>query len=126
MEPEVLELDTLVFTEAEALRPAFQARGLYLTLEFPEAPSLVRANPAALRATLNALLENALQHTAKGGRVRVWVEGPRVGVYNEPPHPQSGTGLGLRLAETLVRAQGGRLEWGRGEGFQAVLWLRGA
>ncbi|BAW01177.1 histidine kinase [Thermus thermophilus] len=63
-----LELDTLVFTEAESLRPAFQARGLRLLLDLPEEPARVLANEQALRAMVVALLENALQHTAKGER----------------------------------------------------------
>ncbi|WP_117238286.1 sensor histidine kinase [Thermus sediminis] len=118
----LLELDTLVFTEAEALRPAFQARGLQLAVDLPEAPTYVLANEQALRAIVVALLENALRHTAKGGRVRVKVRGAVLWMYNAPSHPAPGTGLGLRLVETLVRAQGGSLQVvEEGGGFLVML-----
>jgi signal transduction histidine kinase len=119
-----LELDTLVFTEAEALRPAFQARGLQLTVDLPETPTYVLANEQALRAMVVALLENALRHTAKGGRVRVEVRGTTLWVHNAPSHPEPGTGLGLRLVDTLARAQGGSLRVVKeGRGFLAALRL---
>ncbi|BAW02917.1 integral membrane sensor signal transduction histidine kinase (plasmid) [Thermus thermophilus] len=119
-----LELDTLVFTEAESLRPAFQARGLRLLLDLPEEPARVLANEQALRAMVVALLENALQHTAKGGTVRVEVRGSELRVQNAPSHPHPGTGLGLRLVNTLVRAQGGSLQTTEdGRGFQVTLRL---
>lgn len=119
-----LELDTLVFTEAEALRPAFQARGLQLAVDLPETPTCVLANEQALRAMVVALLENALRHTAKGGRVRVEVRGTNLWVHNAPSHPEPATGLGLRLVDTLVRAQGGSLQVvEEGRGFLAALRL---
>lgn len=119
-----LELDTLVFTEAESLRPAFQARGLRLLLDLPKEPARVLANEQALRAMVVVLLENALQHTAKGGTVRVEVRGSELRVQNAPSHPQPGTGLGLRLVNTLVRAQGGSLQMAEdGRGFQVTLRL---
>ncbi len=117
-----VELDTLVFTEAEALRPAFQARGLRLLVDLPEGPTRVLANPQALRAIVVALLENALRHTAKGGTVRVGVRGSHLWVHNAPSHPEPGTGLGLRLAKALARAQGGSLQAvEEGEGFLVTL-----
>ncbi len=117
-----VELDTLVFTEAEALRPAFQARGLRLLVDLPEGPTRVLANPQALRAIVVALLENALRHTAKGGTVRVGVRGSHLWVHNAPSHPEPGTGLGLRLAKALAQAQGGSLQAvEEGEGFLVTL-----
>jgi signal transduction histidine kinase len=105
-----LELDLLVFTEVESLRPAFSAKGLRLSLELPEGSVLVLGSEEALRGVVVALLENALQHTARGGRVEAGVRGEAFWVTNAPSHPQPGSGLGLRLATALLRAQGGRLE----------------
>ncbi|WP_018466129.1 sensor histidine kinase [Calidithermus timidus] len=106
-----VELDTLVFTQAESLRAAFQARGVKLSLELPEEPVQVLAHGPALKAILVSLLENALQHTAKGGWVQVRVGEGRLEVANAPSHPNPGSGLGLRLAETLAKAQGAQLKW---------------
>lgn len=118
---EPLELDTLVFTEAEALRPAFRARGVALNLELPEEAVVARANEAALRAIVVSLLENALHHTAKGGQVWVRVDGDGLAVGNAPTHPNPGSGLGLRLARVLAQAQGARLEVAPGSG---EFWVR--
>ncbi|MEZ0321022.1 MAG: HAMP domain-containing sensor histidine kinase [Thermus sp.] len=118
---EPLELDTLVFTEAEALRPAFRARGVALNLELPEEAVVARANEAALRAIVVSLLENALHHTAKGGQVWVRVDGDGLAVGNAPTHPSPGSGLGLRLARVLAQAQGARLEVAPGSG---EFWVR--
>lgn len=79
-----LALDGLVFEETEALRPAFRARDLRLEVELPEEPAWVLAHPAALRAAVVSLLENALEHTARGdgcgsgwtGRSSWWKTGP--------------------------------------------------
>ncbi|GAA6755764.1 hypothetical protein Thermus77420_12400 [Thermus thalpophilus] len=122
-----MELDTLVFTEAEALRPAFRARGVALNLELPEEAVVVRANEAALRAIVVSLLENALHHTARGGQVWVWVDGDGLAVGNAPTHPNPGSGLGLRLARVLAQAQGARLEVspGRGEFWVRLMPQRG-
>ncbi|MCX7740256.1 MAG: HAMP domain-containing sensor histidine kinase [Meiothermus sp.] len=108
---EPVELDTLVFTQAESLRPAFHARGVRLSLQLPEEPVWVLAHEPALRAIVVSLLENALQHTAKGGWVQVQVGGGGLEVTNAPSHPRPGSGLGLRLAEALAKAQGARLGW---------------
>jgi signal transduction histidine kinase len=105
-----LELDLLVFTEVESLRPAFTAKGLRLSLELPEGSVLVLGSEEALRGVVVALLENALQHTARGGWVEAGVREGAFWVTNSPSHPQPGSGLGLRLASALLHAQGGRLE----------------
>ncbi|RIH86255.1 Signal transduction histidine-protein kinase BaeS [Meiothermus luteus] len=111
LETSAVELDTLVFTQAEALRPAFTARGIGLELELPEEAVRIQGNEPILRAIVVGLLENALQHTAKGGRVWVRVNEGGLEVANAPSHPRPGSGLGLRLAEALAKAQGARLGW---------------
>ncbi|WP_022798674.1 sensor histidine kinase [Thermus islandicus] len=123
LERKGVELDTVAFTEAEILRPAFQKRGLTLELDLPEEPCRVLAHPAALQAIVVTLLENALQHTARGGKVTVRVHGNQLTVENAPSHPNPGTGLGLRLVQTLARAQGGSVHLEAGAGFRAKVCL---
>lgn len=123
LERSPLALDGLVFEETEALRPAFRARDLRLEVELPEEPAWVLAHPAALRAAVVSLLENALEHTARGGWVRVRVDGEELLVENGPGRPRPGTGLGLRLATSLTQAQGGSLRWEGGPTFRVALRL---
>ncbi|MBN9511398.1 MAG: HAMP domain-containing histidine kinase [Alphaproteobacteria bacterium] len=95
------------------------------------APKLTcRLDPALLRRALDALLDNALRHTPRGGSVTVRAEAlPAGGVRIEvadtgpgiPPALRGalfepfvtgradGTGLGLAIARELVEAQNGRL-----------------
>jgi len=97
----------------------------------PPPPGLtVSADPDRLTQILLNLLGNAVEHTAEGDRigvgaeavgewVRLWVEDSGDGI---PPQEQarvfqrfysrgskSGSGLGLSIAEALVRAHGGSL-----------------
>ncbi len=101
----------------------FQKQGLTLELDLPEEPCRVLAHPAALQAMVVTLLENALQHTARGGKVTVRVHGNQLTVENAPSHPNPGTGLGLRLVQTLARAQGGSVHLEAGAGFRAKVHL---
>ncbi|RDI95122.1 sensor histidine kinase [Meiothermus sp. QL-1] len=130
---EQLELDALAFEQAEAIRPLLEAKGLELVLELPSNPLYVRGDATALKAALQALLENALKFTPKGQvGVRVWAErgaclevwdtGPGLGEAAESllferfyrgRHSLEGSGLGLALVAAVVRWHGGEV-WARG------------
>lgn len=120
LERSLVDLDALVFAEAEGLRPAFRERGLALELELPEEPVRALGHEAALRAVVVSLLENALQHTARGGWVRVRVGEEGLVVESAPSRPSPGSGLGLRLAQTLAQAQGAVLALEGGEPFRVA------
>lgn len=129
LRPEPLELDALAFDSAEGLRPLFERKGLALTLELPPEPLRVQADPTALRAALQALLENAVKFTPAGrvglrvwregdlGCLEVWDTGPGLQGptevlferFRQGPHASEGSGLGLALVAAVVRWHGGRV-----------------
>lgn len=127
---EALELDALAFEVAEDLRPLFEAKGLSLSLEVPAYPIPVHGDRLALKASLHALLENALKFTPVGrvgirvwdegewACVEVWDTGPGLGGlegktaferFRQGGSRKGGSGLGLYLVERVVRWHGGKV-----------------
>ena len=61
-------------------RPAADRAGVRLELTPPPDPAFVPADPDALATVFDNLLDNALRHTPRGGRVTVeWAAGPNPG-----------------------------------------------
>lgn len=128
---DTVELDAVAFHTADALRPAFEAKGLQLQLQLPPMPTLVRGDATALTLALRNLLENALKFT-DAGEVRLRVDatpgGGRVVVEDSGPgipdaalphlferfyqvevrHRRYGSGLGLALVRSIATWHGGR------------------
>jgi signal transduction histidine kinase len=121
----------------EAWRPfAERASSRKIDLETVTDSASVRSDPEALRQIFTNLFDNALRHTAPGGRIRVKAERlgrqtlirvtdtgsgipaehlPRIfeRFYRVDPgrsRQEGGTGLGLSIVKHLVEAHGGRVE----------------
>ena len=123
-----------------------------VTLDIAPAPdaAILHADPTAVRQVVSNLVENAVRHTAAGGRVAVttrrsddgiWLSVRDTGIGIAPEHlprvferfyrvdpgrsrEAGGTGLGLAIVRHLVEAHGGRIhaesEVGRGTTIEAL------
>jgi signal transduction histidine kinase len=131
----------------DAARPYAEERGI--TLDHGIAPAATRASPPALRRALNALVDNAIEHTPAGGTVTITVRSAGHDVLLAVSDTGSGFspdqaaelftrfhsggqrsgrrryGLGLALVNDIADRYGGRLEAssepGRGATFTLVL-----
>jgi signal transduction histidine kinase len=128
-ESESVALDALVADLVDTLQVVAADRGIELRCH--AAPVRVRGDVQQLRNAVANLIDNALRHTPRGGRVevstasvsgraRVTVSDTGPGLrpdqlervferfYSEPG-PGGGTGLGLPIARAIARAHGGEL-----------------
>jgi signal transduction histidine kinase len=145
----------LVEAAAAAAHDAYAAKRVDLTIEVGTAPAVV-ADPDRMAQVLGNLLDNALQHTAPGGRVTVTVQVPDKhwveltvaddGEGIEPQHlshlferfyradparsrAHGGSGIGLTISRALVEAHGGGISAtspGRGHGASFTVRLPAA
>jgi signal transduction histidine kinase len=137
MHPHSIDVAELLEQATAALRPAFALKGVSLCLQGPRQELTVRADPERAGQVLANLLDNALKHTPRGGRVdlsaavtgademRFEVVDTGEGISREDlPHlftrfyradksrkrqPESGSGIGLTIAKHYVERQGGRI-----------------
>lgn len=151
VEPEAVDLHTLVQQAGGAAWAEAATAGVQLHLPQPGAPLAVQADARRLRQCLDNLLSNAIKYGGDGGRVDVHVrrhDGDIVLAVQDhgaglSPVQQAhlfepynrlgrdggaipGTGLGLTLTRELMQAMGGRLQAhsdgpGRGCRFELVL-----
>jgi signal transduction histidine kinase len=125
-EPKPQPFDLVAFLAAAIAD--LRSDGVALSLDTPQALP-VTLDPALLRRTLDALLDNAIRHAGAGGHVTIGAarQGDTIVINvtdSGPGVPQDlretvfepfvtgradGTGLGLAIARELAGAQGGRL-----------------
>jgi CheY-like chemotaxis protein len=130
---ERIDLRAAVGNAIEAALPALEAAHHALTVELPEQPLMVDADPARLAQVLGNLLTNAVKYTPNGGRVSVaahrlpgaiavTVADSGIGIAPEEQgrvfdmfsqvsrnmgRAQGGLGIGLSLVRSLAEMHGG-------------------
>ncbi len=131
-----LDLAAFARSQAEAFGALAAHRRIALSVDVPDAPVEIWADPAHLGTVVSNVLSNALKFTPEGGRVAVTVgaiagaasvsvrdTGPGIAAADLPhvfdrfyqvggvrgPGQPLGTGIGLALAHDLARLHGGTL-----------------
>jgi two-component system sensor histidine kinase BaeS len=145
------DITGLIQDAAAGMRAKAEARGLMLMEDLPKALPAVKIDSQRIRQVLSNLLENAVAHTDKGGRITVGARerGDRIEVSvadtgegipakdlpliferfyrvdRSRARKTGGSGLGLTIAKRLVEAHGGtievRSEPGKGSTFTFTL-----
>ncbi|GAC1605454.1 MAG: hypothetical protein NVS3B2_11960 [Ramlibacter sp.] len=152
VQPERLQLSTLVERAVEATLPRVAAQGQTLSVELPSQELVLDGDMVRLSQVLSNLINNAskfsgrgtaiaLQATYADGTVRMSVRDEGAGI--DPtflPHvfdlfaqgdqtldrSQGGLGIGLTLVKHLVELHGGRVaasSAGAGKGAEVSVWL---
>jgi signal transduction histidine kinase/CheY-like chemotaxis protein len=142
---EPIELSNALQNAVDTVRPLLESEGQSLSIDIPERPIYMQADPVRLSQVFANLLNNASRYTQSGGRIalaadvigntaRVTVSDNGKGITAEDlpgifamfaqdqdagVRVQSGLGVGLALAKRLVELHGGSIEAasaGAGEG----------
>jgi heavy metal sensor kinase len=139
-----LDLNDVLRGVLAEMRPLAEHRKIEIRPQFSGHPAMVSGNHAALHRLFLVLLDNATQYSQGGAHVYVMVSGSSVEIrdegsgiapadlphifkrfYQADPARGQGFGLGLSLAETIVKAHNGKIrvqsEPGQGSTFTVVL-----
>ena len=116
LQPVRMDMKGVVERAVESARPLLDSRGHVLTVELPEEPIWLDADPMRLEQVVVNLLNNAAKYTDEGGRI--WLEARRQG--HEMVLSVRDTGIGIDLEQfpdifdlftqadrSLDRSQGG-------------------
>lgn len=134
---EPVDLGVLAAQTADRFAVVAETRGIRLTVRVPDAGASVAAPPEWLDRLLGVLLDNACKYAPAGGSIDLIVarDGSRVAVTVDDSGPgipetgrerifdrfhrageaagvADGAGLGLAIADAIVRATGGRWQLG--------------
>jgi signal transduction histidine kinase len=150
-QPDAEPVDVAVLAEqaADRFTSLAEARGLSLSLDSGPEPAVVTAPPEWLDRLLGVLLDNACKYSGPSGTVEVVVrtEGNRVRLkvddsgpgippeerkrifdrFHRATQQSGGAGLGLAIADAVVRATNGRWNVGgsaAGGASMSVTWPR--
>ena len=146
-----LDLGDVARQAAAEARGAFDAAGVHLSVEVPDAPVSIRGDAERLSQVLGNLLDNALRHSSRAGVVtvrvayhdkdRVHVVVTDVGDGIDPGDldhvfdrffradaarsaDRAGSGIGLTISRAIIEAHGGRiLAYSAGRGLGAVMTI---
>lgn len=146
---EPIDLGVLAGQAADRFKAVAESRGQHLEVDVGASAIAVTAPADWLDRLLGVLLDNACRYAPEGGRVRVSVQedGARARLAVEDSGPgipeaerarifdrfhrasdqAGGAGLGLAIADAIVRGTGGRWELGAstlGGAAMSVLWSR--
>lgn len=123
---ESVALDEVVVEAVDELRPLFDAKGVALHVDVPDATVVVRGDAVALGMVVRNLLENALKFT-EAGRVRVLlrVAGGEAELVVEDTGPGVPPEALPHLFERFFRAAVGLRKAGTGLGLALVMALSG-
>lgn len=116
LRPEKVDLRTVISQAVEAGRPAIDAKRHQLTVQLPDVPLHLNADPARLAQVFGNILNNAAKYTENGGRITVSVaeEGGEAlvrirdtGIGIPPEMLAKVFDLFTQVDQSLARAQGG-------------------
>ena len=145
---ELVKPGDLVASALKSVRAEASRKGVELQVERKGSETAVRADRSQISRVLVNLFNNAVRHTPKGGRVSILTQETKsgmefqvsdtgVGIPAEylsrifekfvqvPGATRGGAGLGLSIAQTVVKAHGGEIkvksELGKGAAFAFTL-----